>query len=264
MSQAKSRWRLLPIIRSRSGWPTTSCSCLSKANRSLPTWLYSPNNNYYWKHTTSPPWKSPKGTEHFIVFPLCCPLSAPNGAPDFKHNNRLWNITRSNSGCNLHVIFLFQRPAVPRIAESGPAHNGTAIKGGKRQQQIFHFAITKAGLSPPPSLVMHRTCAEAAPQTSSARTKTSGERMLPCLTKVNLDGTEQLQTSYSGASMKHFPQQTEGPLDSLGFNLSYQVTRRAAARGGTCDGWLCAEKRPPTRTDLDPCSTSSEECHPGS
>lgn len=165
-----------------------------------------------------------KGDGAFHCFSLCRPLLAPNGAPDFKHNNRLWNITRSNSGCNLHVIFLFQRPALPRIAESGPAHNGMAIKGGKKDNNRFFILQSQRPdcLCPPPiPLVMHRTCAEAAPQTSSARTKTSGGRMRPCLTKVNLDGAEQLQTSHSGASMKHFPQQTEGPLDSPGFNLSY-------------------------------------------
>lgn len=146
-----------------------------------------------------------------------------------------------------------------------PGSQWDGNKGGKKDNnRFFIWRSQRPDCLCPPSL----SCTELVPRPllrpHQHQQRRAGGRMRPCLTKVNHDGTEQLQTSHSGASMKHFPQQTEGPLDSPGFNPSYQVTRRAAAGGGTCDGGLCAEKPPPTQTDPDPCGTSSEECHPGS
>lgn len=146
------------------------------------------------------------------LFPPCHPSAPARCQLYFKHHNRLWNITRSNR--NLHVIFLSAIcPSENTVTERfGSQWNDNY---GEKTSNRFFICDHKGGAVCP--LIMQRTSAEAASQSSSARQRQLGECSL-VLQRLTSAGPNNFRLLiwcfHQTLAMEH-----RGPLDSPGFNL---------------------------------------------
>lgn len=144
------------------------------------------------------------------LFPLCHSSAPVHYQRSFKHNNGLWNITRSN--CNLHVIFLLAICSLENSCVFSSQWNN--YKGKKTSNRFFICDHKGRVLSP---LIMQRTSAEAASQSSSARQRQLGECSL-VLQRLTSAGPNNFRLLI-WCLHETFAMEDGGPPDSLGFNL---------------------------------------------